>query len=145
MGTINYCTSEIVTLGYNTDYEIGEGYTEEDKEFQDEDSYYNAKFVLENSDKNFDWFNLNIEGGYYEGYYLKLEKRYETKYLDEEDKEEIRDEINNLEKLLEELLDSTDLTVCHPWWCTTYLNNEESKKEVKKSMNKLRSEINGSI
>lgn len=141
MGTINYRSSDIITLGYNTDYTIEEGMDEEDKSLQDEDAYYNSKFILDNYNYTFEWFNVELKAGYYEGYYLDLDKKYYTEGLDKEEKKEIREEINELKNLLIELISSSEMNVCYPWWCTGWEDYENSIAKVKEAMEKLRKEI----
>lgn len=38
-------------------------------------------------------------------------------------------------------VDSYNLNVVRPWWCTTWENYEESKKAIKKAMAELRRKI----
>ena len=141
MGTINYRRSDIVTLGYNADYELEDGFDEEDKRLQDEDAYYNSKYITEKYD--FYWFKAEIKGWYYDWYYLDLDKDYETKYLEKDDIEEIKDEINKLKQMLIELIQNSEMYVCYPWWCTTWLNYEESIGKINEAMNTLELELEG--
>lgn len=141
MGTINYRRSDIVTLGYNADYELEDGFDEEDKRLQDEDAYYNSKYITEKYD--FNWFKAEIKGGYYDGYYLDLDKDYETKYLEKDDIDEIKEEIKKLKQMLIELIQNSEMNVCYPWWCTTWLGYEESLGKVSEAMNTLELELEG--
>jgi hypothetical protein len=141
MGTINYRRSDIITLGYNIDYKIEEGMNEEEKQIQDEDAYYNSKFILDNYKYNFEWFSIELKTGYYEGYYLDLDKNYYTENLDKEEKKEINKEINALEKLLIELVSNSEMNVCYPWWCTKWEDYENSIAKVKEAMKELRKAI----
>lgn len=139
MGTINYRSSDIITLGYDTDYEMDEEFDEEDRYFQQEDDYYESNKIYEKYD--FNWFKAKLEYGYYDGYYLDLDKDYETKYLEDYEIDEIRKEIDDLEKMLIDLVNNSYLIVCYPWWCTKWENRENSLIRIKEAMNKLRKEL----
>lgn len=148
MGTINYKTGDIITLGLNTNNLKDEYYDAEDgmecftKEEQTEDTYFMLKELAEElEDKlknNFDyeeWFKIKIEYGYYEGvcvyidkdYYTpdefnRLRKRGELLYdcfmLTEDEKNAIKIQLEIIREFCIKCLDYLD--VCYPSWCTGY-------------------------
>lgn len=150
MGTINYKASDIITLGYNVPSELD--YSEEEikeileggfEDIQDyinidtEDVYSLCKDIVDRY--NFYWFKVELEGGYYDGFYLDLSVDYTAEYLEQDDKDEIREEIKNLKKMLYELLDY--MNVCSPWWCTTWYNFKEGTDKIDEAMDKLNEEL----
>ena len=148
MGTINYKTGDIITLGLNTNNLEDEWYDTEDgrecftEEEQTEDAYFMLKELTEEvEDKicnNFDnqqWFKINVEYGYYEGVSVTVDKDYFTDAefnikrrngellsdlykLTKEEKEEIKLQLEIIREFCIKCLDYVD--VCYPSWCTGY-------------------------
>ena len=133
MGTINYGTSKIVTLGYNVD---------DEDEIIIQDLYDEAVNIV--NKYSFYWFKAEIKSGYYEGFYLDLDKDYydeDDNNLDNEEINEILDEIKELEKMLMELIDEGCMNVCYPHWCTGWKNYADSKIKVVEAMNKIKEKL----
>jgi hypothetical protein len=106
------------------------------------------------------WFNLDLEYGYYEGFYLAVNKNYSTDKelkrevaegiirpevakwwtLEDEEKEEIKQEAKELKEELKGLINES-FVVCFPSWCTGYCDIEESKTEIDKTIDKALSEL----
>jgi hypothetical protein len=136
MGTINYKTGDIITLGVNEnsleDWEEVDNYTDDAmgyiKDLADE-----LKVKLEQFDVV--WLKVNVEYGYYAGMSVSIDKDYQTDAelerdntisrflkdlwkLDKEEKEEVRMQLDLASQFCIECLDYLD--VCYPSWCTGY-------------------------
>lgn len=94
MGTINYRTGDIITLGLNLDtIEIEEdeitemveeeGYEREDaietwKEICEKDMKALCNKWIDKSPLNTEYFDIKLESGYYEGFCITVDKKYMT-------------------------------------------------------------------
>lgn len=159
MGTINYKTSNYITIGYEP-IDILE--LEEDKEFmqemqnevneyggtieevidsyirdREEDDYWNAKYALD--DYTFDNFKVSIEPGYYEGFSIEIEDYYGI-CLDSKEKKEINKEITRLKNFLIECA-NCGLRACYPSWGTKYEDYKGTIKAIGKAVKAMREEV----
>lgn len=155
MGTINFKTSEFITLGLKPfdvdDYlkdldfrswceESGLDPEEEVYNQIEEDykaDYENCKSILEKYD--FRFFNLSLEWGYYESFSLNIEFNVWV-FEDYEQKKEAQKEITKIKACLLELIDN-GLTACSPGWCTSYYSREESKKLIPGAIKDMRKAV----
>jgi hypothetical protein len=171
MGTINYMTGDIITLGLNLDTieieedEINEmveeeGYEREDaievwKELYEKDIKALCNEWIDKSPLNTEYFDIKLGNGYYEGFYITVDKKYMTdkeieisrkkcEYpsflydlwkLSDEEKEDIKNEIKeHLRPLLVRLISYID--VCYPSWCTSYeFTYKENVDAIDKALN----------
>lgn len=123
MGTINYGTSQFVTVAAS-DYD------------GDEQAYDTLEDWVRDklNQYNFEYYDLDIEYGYYEGFYIDIRKNDSFYFLDVCDAKEtapiIRNEIDSVINALKELCE-LGCCVVHPGWNTAYLNLEDSIKEIK--------------
>ena len=173
MGTINYMTGDIITLGLNLDtIEIeedeiidmveNEGYERDDaievwKEIYEKDIRAICNRYIEESPLNAEYFDIKLYGGYYEGFYVIVNKKYMTDKeieisrnkcefpsflydlwkLSDEEKEDIKNEIKeHLRPLLVHLISYID--VCYPSWCTKYeFTYKENVDAIDKALNEV--------
>ena len=144
MGAINYGRSKYITLGYNTDVLY-----EEKEELEDNDIYYDVDDTIYSQFEeleyivgkyNFDYFDVKLKSGYYDGFYLEIKDNEYVYFDDMKEREDVLKEISVLKKLLLELIDN-GLLVCYPWWVTKWLNDVESIKEVNKAIATIRKDI----
>jgi hypothetical protein len=151
MGTINYQSGDIITLGlnYRADneaidelMEMNDLLTREDAENFEREQYesdaqelsqeiiddINAE--IEDCDYFEKWVDIKLVNGYYEGFSVVVNKNYtlDKRFswrVTEEDKPEIYNVLeivrNGLKKLTDNYLD-----VCYPWWCTRYEEGREA-------------------
>lgn len=143
MGAINYYTSNYVTLGYN----LSNDYTDEFETFEEAQEQLNldiewAADEIERIFKkyNFYYYNITIEPGYYEGFSIDIENNFPLCFDDYYSKNEVQKEITQIKKFLLECLDY-DLCVVHPGWCTSYLDYNDSIKEIKNAISEMRLEV----
>lgn len=154
MGTVNYKTGEVITLGLDVSGDIEEDYGINGVELMREYIEHKAE------DIDHEWFRLDIDSGYYEGFYIAVDKNYYTdKEMDrqykegiisrsvldiwrltDEEKEEIKAEAEKLREELKTLI-TESFVVCFPSWCTGYCDMEASKTEIDKAIDKAISEL----
>ena len=129
MGAINYKTSKYLTLA-----------------LKDYDNYDNFDFCFEYEETkeifkkyNFDILKVEILEGYYDGFSIDID--FDFIYFDDTiEKNNALKEATQLKKLLFELCD-LGLNACFPGWCTTFLDYEDTRKEIKKAIKELKSDI----
>lgn len=151
MGTINYQSGDIITLGlnYRADndaidelMEMNDLLTREDAENFEREQYesdaqelsqeiiddINAE--IKDCDYFEKWVDIKLVNGYYEGFSVVVNKNYtlDKRFswrVTEEDKPEIYNVLeivrNGLKKLTDNYLD-----VCYPWWYTRYEEGREA-------------------
>ena len=144
MGAINYKTNDFVTIGVNVNE-----FAEDGRELTENGFYYNIDDEISNlyeditnilSKYNFYYNHVAIKSGYYEGFYIKFENNFDIFYNDYFEKMQAVKEITQLKNFLIECVEN-GLCVCFPSWCTSYLNVEESKKEIIKQMKSYKEHI----
>ena len=153
MGTINYGTSDYITLGFKPNetwdfsekdrQEMAEEYGHDiDDDFlrdlcydYDHDDYVNAKAIL---DKYCFWFvHVAIKGGYYAGSYLDIESNYDVCFNDYHEKREAQKEITMFKAMLKELA-GIGMKSCHPGWSTSYDDHNETLKQIDSVIKQMR-------
>lgn len=161
MGTINYKTSDIITIGqypYDAwDFEHDPDFMEEarrqSEEYGDsiddiiyqtiadytEDDRDHAESIIDKY--SFDFFTVKIEPGYYEGFSIDITNDLPSEYYPGE-RTQATQEVNDLYDLLHELI--TDACLCEVWpgWCTKYQDQEHSLISLRKARRELIAEIN---
>ena len=168
MGTINYKSGDIITLGLNMDYEADEsavndlienyGYSKEEAENFERDMYVSdaeeeVKKILDDINEEIEklgyfeeWLNIKFDYGYYEGFSVTVNKNYTLDKKDvfrvvEEDKEEIYKVLEIARKGMKRLTD-TYLDVCYPWWCTRFEEGREANhKAIDEAIDKAIEEV----
>ena len=130
MGTINYGTSEYITIGlkpYNTDdYIFEDGSVDYDAMSIDYDcDIENVQFIMDKY--NFSFFDINIKYGYYEGFYLDINANFD--FYNWQDKKDALKEATQLKNMLIECC-GVGLCVVYPGWCTAYMPYKESVNNI---------------
>lgn len=141
MGAINYGTSEYITIGlkpYNyddymtetedIDYELMQMDYDTDRE--------NIEYILDKYNLNF--FNVSIEFGYYEGFYLNINTDFD--FYNWEDKADALKEATQIKNMLIECC-GCGLCAVYPGWCTGYENYKDSIESVKAAVSKMKDDI----
>ena len=140
MGTINYKRNKYVTVGINTDIfttEIDEDFDEFESDFIINDYYEEITNII--AKYTFEYINVEIKSGYYEGFYIDFDIDY-CFFDNYKEKMQVLKEITKLKNFLLECLEN-NMYVCFPSWCTTYIDYEESKKEIIKAMKEFKEDI----
>ena len=136
MGTINYKTSDYITLGYNCnniDYE---------DEFYNEfinDLYDQIKFRLE--EERFYYFHVTIEPGYYEGYSINIEFNFSVCFDDYIDKRNAQKEITQIKEFLIECVNDFECVSVYPGWCMGYADYKTTLKEIAAAVREMRDTV----
>lgn len=93
---------------------------------------------------NFNYYDINIESGYYEGFYLTIDFKYNY-FNDFIEKQQAQKEITQVKKCLLELINSCGLVSYHAWWCTTYYSKEKTLDMLNEFIKKERVRINDTL
>ena len=137
MGTINYKTSNYITLGYNTNNIDYDNYN--DEMLYIEDVYDNLKnFVLS---QNFYYFYITIEPGYYEGFSLFIEFNFSFCLDSYYDKILAQKEITQIKHFLKQCINDFDVVACSPGWCTAFYSYKESLKKLDDAIKEMRDTV----
>lgn len=143
MGTVNYYTSDYITLGLEP-YDVG--YYEDEDGNVDYDALnddYDADFsnIQATLDKyDFHYLHVAIKPGYYEGFSLDIENNYPLCFDSWQDKKEAEKEATRLKRFLLECIDS-GLCKVSPGWVTAYYPRKESIEAVKTAIKELKDDI----
>lgn len=167
MGTINYQSGDIITLGLNYKVdndaiddlmEMNDLLTREDAEdFEREQYESDAQEIsqeiindinteIEDCDYFENWVDVRLVNGYYEGFSVVVNKNYtlDKKFpwrVAEEDKPEIYTVLEIVRNGLKRLTDNY-LDVCYPWWCTRFEEGREANyKAIDDAINEAIEEI----
>lgn len=147
MGTINYFTSDYITIGYdlsNVDYS--------EQEYNDflywmQDDYYQIEHILNN--ERFDYFDIEIKPGYYEGFSIDIKNNFDYLWFKNsycfdnyEEKQRASKEATRLKKTLLRLVNEFGLCVVYPGWCTGYGDYKTTLKELNTAIKEIKAEIN---
>ena len=136
MGTINYKTSDFITIGYNCnniDY---------DEEFYNDiiqDYFYNLSGILRN--EFFYYFHVTLEPGYYEGFSINIENNFGICYDDYLDKQQAQKEITRIKAFLTQCINEYECCVVHPGWCTGYEDYSNSLIKLNKAIEEMRQTV----
>lgn len=136
MGAINYGSNEIINIGYNLknrDYD-----NLDDEYLFEEDDYEQVKWALEK--RYFNYFDVELKGGYYEGFYLIIDFKY--LYLDNyNEKLEALKEATKLKEFLVECINDYSMVVYHPGWGTSYEDRKTSLTMVEQAIKEEKARI----
>lgn len=160
MGTINYMTSDYITMGIKPYSEVTwENDPDFMKEAQEEAEYsgvsmeewingyiqmcyeddaINARDIIEKY--NLYYFNVKIELGYYEGLSIMIENNFGYCYDDAGEKREAQREITRIKKMLQELA-GVGFVSCYPGWCTGYQDYKGTIEDIDEAIKEMRIEV----
>lgn len=144
MGTINYKSNDFINLGYDLSHKNYYVKINDTYEIETEINYlYETITDLINS-YNLEYFKIDIQQGYYEGFYIDID--FEYCYFDNyREKQEAQKEITRIKKLLYNIIDYGHIVNCQNGWCTTYYTQEETKEEIKEAIKKMRETVKETI
>lgn len=134
MGTINYFTSDYITLGVNCND------IESDDDFYFlQDDYEQIESIL--SGENFYYFNVRLRPGYYEGFSIDIEFNFSYCLDSWKDRREAQKEITNIYKFLIRCINAFNLCAVSPGWCTSYYNYNDTIKKLKQAIKEMRETV----
>ena len=147
MGAINYGTSDYITIGlepFDTDDYI---YEDEDGE---EDINYDARrddmdYTWNKVEKiraryAFDYYNVKLEWGYHEGFYIDIKNTFGSEFDSSADKREAQKEITQIKRFLLECVEA-GCVQCFPGWCTGYASHKETLAGINEAVKAMREEV----
>lgn len=157
MGTINYFTSDYITLGikpydiddFKNDSDFIEEMTELYGEINDDLIYDYINDLVDNDRANieyaldkwsFYYFHIVIKPGYYEGFSLDIENNFSICFDSYEDKRAAQKEITEIKQFLLGCA-GAGLVKCSPGWCTGYYNYFETVKAIHEAIQEMRDEV----
>lgn len=160
MGTINYFTSDYITLGlrpYDTEYFTSDiDFMEEVKKKVEEyggtvesalndyiSFYYEADYEnieCELDKHNFYYFDITIKPGYYEGFTLNIENNFPIALDCYEDRRDAQKEITEIKQFLMDCA-GLGLVECFPGWCTGYGDYKSTLDAIKKAVKEMREDV----
>ena len=136
MGTINYKTSDFITIGYNCNFIDNE----EDFAFDIVQDYYNqVKWTLEK--ESFYYFHVTLEPGYYEGFSINIEFNFPVCFDGWEDKKLAQKEITRIKAFLIQCINDFECCSVYPGWCTGYADYKNSLRELDEAIYKMRQTV----
>ena len=148
MGAINYSNNKLFNLGLN--YEeikeiIERDFANEEDADIDQINYDEVCFIYEECNNilnkyDFNYYDIKLESGYYEGFYLTIDFKYN--YFDNFiEKKQAQKELTQVKKCLLELINACGLVSYHAWWCDTYYSKEETISMLKEFVKTERKRI----
>jgi hypothetical protein len=136
MGTINYFTSDYITIGYNLnnidDIEIYSDFIQDD--------FDNVQELLK--DYNFYYFHVTIKPGYYEGFSIDIEFNFGWYFDGWQDRAAAQKEITRLKAFLIECIQDFNCCAVAPGWCTAYYDYKTTLKKLNDAIKEMRATVN---
>lgn len=142
MGTINYKTSDYITLAIepydSADFMLDDGSIDYDdiSECYSCD-YDNAAYALAKYD--FELFNVSIEPGYYEGVSIKIELSV-CSFDDYTEKQKAQKEVTQIRQFLEYIA-GCGYVACYPGWCTRYEDYNGTMEKIAEAVKAMRYDV----
>lgn len=113
-----------------------------------EEEYFDWDFeTVEQELKKHDfyYFSLFIDSGYYDGFYLGIgEENTRWIYHNSQEKAEALKELTKIKNILLNLVKDGIVWGCYPSWCTKYLTEKETIKDIRTIIKELKEEIKAS-
>ena len=159
MGTINYKTSDYITVGVKPydfyDFTIDRGFMNYARETAERegitvddiildhirDYYEDDRGNIETELKKHDfyYYHVKIVPGYYEGFTIDIESNFGIAYDSWEDRREAQKEITEIKQFLIECA-GLGLVVCWPGWCTGYGDYKQTLAAINEAVKDMRAE-----
>lgn len=136
MGTINYKTSNYITLGYNCNF------IDYDDDFYNDvlqDYFDQIQYRLKQ--ERFYYFHITVEPGYYEGYSIDIEFNFGLCFDDWQDKREAQKEITQIKAFLMECINDFECCAVYPGWCTGYADYNKTIEELNAAIKEMRETV----
>lgn len=161
MGTVNYKTSDIITLGLRPyeprDFELDPDFMEDARKHCEEngcsifdwiegtineyteDDQQTAENII--SRYSFEFFQVSVEPGYYEGFSIDIANNLPSEFCDEDERAQAFADVQSLRDLLTCLVFDACLCEVWPGWCTTYRDTDQSKTAIRKATRALLADV----
>ena len=135
MGTINYYTSDYITLGYNCN-----NIESDDDYLFINDDYEQIDYIL--SKENFYYFHVTLKPGYYEGFSIDIEYNFGYSLDSWQDRREAQKEITRIKAFLESCINNFGCVAVSPGWCTAYYSRPDTLLKLKQAIKEMRDTVN---
>lgn len=168
MGTINYGTSDYITLGiklYDVDDVIkdadwvsfvsaewgvdpGDADAVRNAAYDEINNYYACDAANFNSclDKyrtaygGFYYFRITLKPGYYDGLYIDIENNFPVAFDDWREKQDAQKELTKIRAFLRELA-GCGFVKCSPGWGTAYYDYTDTLKAIDDAIKEMRADV----
>lgn len=168
MGTVNYGTSDYITLGikpYDIDdfindadwlsfvsadwgVDLNDADAVRDAAHEEINSYYesdsdNFSACLDKYGTaygGFYYFHIALKPGYYEGLYIDIENNFPVAFDDWREKQDVQKELTKIRAFLRELA-GLGFVECSPGWCTTYYDYKDTLKAIDAAVKAMRADV----
>ena len=143
MGTINYFTSDYITIGVNPD-DFRDDFDESADGVAYSDDYVNDLYddiesIL--NGENFYYFNIRLRPGYYEGFSLDIEFNFGYCLDGWQDRRDAQKEITRIKAFLLKCIAAGCVAVS-PGWCTRYYDYADTLKKLDAAIKAMRDTVN---
>ena len=147
MGSINYFTSDYITIGVD----LNALHDNIENEFDDDYSrdYYISDYINDLYDdveallKQYDfyYFNVRVKPGYYEGFSIDIEYNFAYCLDSWRDRRDALKEITDITAFLLKCINDFNLCAVSPGWCTTYYSRNDTIKKLKDAIEEMRDTV----
>lgn len=141
MGTINYKTSNYITLGYLDilQQDFNNEYTPDDYYICEEDDYIQVKYLLEK--QHFYYFHITLEPGYYSGFTIDIENNFNYCFDNYSEKLQALKELMQIKKFFVYIVENFNIRAVYPGWCTGYDDYDNTIKNISAAIEMMRDEV----
>lgn len=136
MGTINYKTSDYITLGYNTN-----NINYDDDFYYDDINYEYDEIVALLKNEYFYYFHITLKPGYYEGFTIDIENNFSWCFDNYDEKQQALKEVTQIKNFLLNIIDDFNISVVYPGWCTSYGDYKKTISEIKNAIKAMKYEV----
>lgn len=136
MGTINYKTSDYITIAYDTrniDYS--------DDFYSDDIQYCFDALAGKLTNEHFYYFHVSLEPGYYEGFSIDIEFNFSYCFDSYEDKRAAQKEITRLKAFLMNCVNYYDCCAVSPGWCTGFSDYNATLAKINAAVKEMRQTV----
>lgn len=131
MGAINYKTSEYITMGLEL--------WNARKIDQASDLYDLAQDEIDR--REFSFWRVTLEPGYYEGFSVNIEQELPDCFNDSDEAFDARMDVEIMRDLLTALADDVGLVACYPGWCTSYADKNETQEMINAALARMAADV----
>lgn len=136
MGTINYFTSDYITLGYNLgNIDYSDEFYRDDIQFE----FDGINALLK--DTSFYYFHITLKPGCYDGFSINIENNFSYCFDDYNEKLQALKEITRIKNFLIYIVDNFNISEVWPGWCTSYKEYHTTIKDIHAAIQEMKNEV----
>ena len=133
MGTINYKTSDYITLGYNLN-----NVNHEDDFYYDDINFEYDQICAILKSEYFTYFHIKLEPGYYEGFSIDIEYNFSYCLDNYFEKLEAQKEITRIKNFMLYIVENFNICAVFPGWCTGYSDYKKTISVINEAIQEMR-------